>query len=281
MTQTKHIWIFWTLAILITLSSAYYQRKTGPSHPKQIEQEIWGTTYNLKFIRGYSGNDDCKVRLSIPDTSITGTLHYRFYPVMKDSSWHTSDLTREGGHLIATLPHQPPAGKLQYYVSLTKGSETASVAAQKPIKIRFTGSVPPWVLIPHILTMFIAMLFSNLSGLLALFNIQSFRTYAFWTLGLIMIGGMFLGPVVQNFAFGEFWTGFPFGKDLTDNKTLLGVVGWLVAVVGNIKKERPHLVIAASLLMLVVYLIPHSAGGSELDRTTGQITTGFIPLFFP
>ena len=32
--------LYWILAIVITLSAAYYQRKTGPTYPKQIEISV-------------------------------------------------------------------------------------------------------------------------------------------------------------------------------------------------------------------------------------------------
>jgi hypothetical protein len=50
---------------------------------------------------------------------------------------------------------------------------------------------------------------------------------------------MILGPVVQKFAFGEYWTGFPFGTDLTDNKTLIAFIGWIIALVAVFKSEKP------------------------------------------
>ena len=50
---------------------------------------------------------------------------------------------------------------------------------------------------------------------------------------LLFAGGMILGPVVQNFAFGELWTSVPFSWDLTDNKTLVAFTFWIIAVTGN------------------------------------------------
>ncbi len=50
---------------------------------------------------------------------------------------------------------------------------------------------------------------------------------------------MILGPIVQKYAFGELWTGIPFGWDLTDNKTLIAFLFWILAVIMNRKKERP------------------------------------------
>ncbi|MGA7306529.1 MAG: hypothetical protein WBW88_16750, partial [Rhodothermales bacterium] len=80
-----------------------------------------------------------------------------------------------------------------------------------------------------------------------------------------------MGPIVQNYAFGEYWTGFPFGYDLTDNKTLIMWLCWVVAAgvlrFGRIKREviQRGLVLAAAVVMVAVYLIPHSLRGSEYD----------------
>ena len=85
---------------------------------------------------------------------------------------------------------------------------------------------------------------------------------------------------MQKYAFGKFWTGFPLGFDLTDNKTLIALVVWLIALLGNLKKERPSLALGAAIVMLVVYAIPHSLFGSELDYSSGNVVTGFINRIF-
>ena len=69
---------------------------------------------------------------------------------------------------------------------------------------------------------------------------------------------------------------FPMGFDLTDNKTLIAFVFWLIAVVGNVKKDRRYLTLLAGLVMLVIFSIPHSVKGSELDPATGKIKTGMV-----
>ena len=43
------------------------------------------------------------------------------------------------------------------------------------------------------------------------------RTLVFITFGLIGVGGFLLGPAVQKMAFDAWWTGIPFGHDLTDH----------------------------------------------------------------
>ena len=80
-----------------------------------------------------------------------------------------------------------------------------------------------------------------------------------------------MAPSSRNYAFGEYWTGFPWGYDLTDNKLLIMWVVWVAAAFAL--GTRPKLkagpgrvtVGVAALVMTVVYLIPHSMRGSELD----------------
>jgi hypothetical protein len=71
---------------------------------------------------------------------------------------------------------------------------------------------------------------------------------------------------MQKFAFGAFWTGFPFGADLTDNKTMVALIGWIIALIAGRKSKSPRSwYLGAAILLLVVFLIPHSLLGSELD----------------
>lgn len=101
-----------------------------------------------------------------------------------------------------------------------------------------------------------------------------------FTFGCLLLGGMILGPVVQLYAFGDLWTGIPFGWDLTDNKTLIAFLFWIAAVIMNRRKERPVYTIIAAVLLLLIYSIPHSMFGSQLDYNTGNVTQGMIMNLF-
>ncbi|HEX7493951.1 MAG TPA: hypothetical protein VF346_07015, partial [Bacteroidales bacterium] len=97
---------------------------------------------------------------------------------------------------------------------------------------------------------------------------------------LLIAGGMILGPVVQYYAFGDLWTGVPFGWDLTDNKTLIGLLFWIAAVLMNRKSEKPIYTILAAVMLLIIFSIPHSLFGSQLNYSTGEVTQGIILNLF-
>lgn len=122
------------------------------------------------------------------------------------------------------------------------------------------------------------MFLGNVAGIMAFFKHAKFRFYGTLTVIFLFIGGMILGPIVQKYAFGEFWAGIPFAWDLTDNKTLVSFLFWGLAWIMNRKKERPVYTIVASIVMILVYSIPHSMHGSQLDPETGEIIQGWIQL---
>jgi hypothetical protein len=61
---------------------------------------------------------------------------------------------------------------------------------------------------------------------------------------------------------------------MTDNKVLFALIAFLIAWFLRKKSYGRWLAIAAALVMLAVYLIPHSMNGSELDIETGEVVTG-------
>jgi hypothetical protein len=71
---------------------------------------------------------------------------------------------------------------------------------------------------------------------------------------------------MQYYAFDTWWTGWPVGTDLTDNKTAVAFIVWIIAAIALYKAKNPRRwVLGAAIVLIVVYLIPHSVLGSELD----------------
>ncbi len=103
-----------------------------------------------------------------------------------------------------------------------------------------------------------------------------FKKYTSLTVVFLLIGGMCLGPIVQLYAFGDLWTGVPFGWDLTDNKTLIAFIFWLIALVYNRKHDKPLWSLIAAIVLMVIYTIPHSVMGSTFSYESGEVVTGAI-----
>jgi hypothetical protein len=265
--------IFWVIAVLITVGASVYQRMTGPTYPMDKEFAGSDQSYKIELPRSHGGETDCPVELELPE-EYTGEIIYRRYPGKEE--WDTIKFQRIDSLLMAFLPNQPPAGKLEYHIEIRENNNAVALQFEENIVVRFKGDVPNWALIPHIFFMFFAMLWSNATGLQAAANIKSYKRNALITVILFTIGGLILGPIVQKYAFGAYWTGWPFGEDLTDNKVLASVIVWLVALLLNRKKERPWLVIIATLFLFAIYMIPHSMRGSELDYSSGEVVTGLI-----
>lgn len=267
--------LIWVFAFALTIAAAVYQKKTGPTYPKKITFTYENLVYESMLIRS-NGPEDCKIELPGISNKVIATLYYKRYPTNDE---YTIDTMRhEQGKLIGFLPKQAPAGKLIYRIKLS--DKNAVFFESEPTIIRFKGSVKPAILIPHILFIFLAMFFSNATGIAALSRSGNLKKLSFITFAFLGLGGMFFGPLVQLQAFGELWAGFPKGMDLTDNKTLIAFIFWLIAMLANRKKENKFWIILASLITLVIFSIPHSMFGSELDYESGTIIQAFIRMPF-
>jgi len=279
---------YWILAILITLSAVFYQRLTGPTNPKRVKFELAGKEYSTKLPRSLETSVTLSEALSdyeslgkmsvmeivIPESpeNMAVIVYYRRFP--GNDTIKTTEASKSGDKYSVQLPSQPPAGKLAYFVEFNDGSQANTLGLRQNVIMRFKNPVPAYVLIPHILLMFLAMLLSTYTGVIGFAKSPKSAKYALIVIITLGIGGLILGPVVQKYAFGAYWTGWPFGEDLTDNKTLVAFLFWLTAWLINRKKSRKWLYVLAAVVMLLIYSIPHSTAGSEYNHEKGKIETG-------
>ena len=284
--RKSNSFLLWTITVIITVSAMFYQRMTGPTYPKKVAIVLDGQEYNFGLLRSNEIGTPCDINLEVEDKEVEATIFYKRFKV--DEPWQEVKMQRKSSHkkaffgegeeievLSATLPEQPSAGKVEYHIDLYKGDKKISIANDEPIVLRFKGFVPLSVLIPHVLLMIIALFVGTRSGIEAIFGGD--KTFKFVRVTLIVfgIGGLILGPIVQKYAFGELWTGWPFGGDWTDNKTLFAWLFWVIAFFVLKKKPKNRIwPIIAMLVLFAMYMIPHSMGGSELDNETGKIETG-------
>ena len=261
----------WIVAIILTLALSIYQRMTGPTYAKKVTVEQNGEQYQIKLPRSGVQHDEIVTLKGVPADYHTSLqefkqpqMHYRRY--QSADAYTTVDFSWKDESWQAALPVQPVAGKLEYYI--TVGGK--DYLADEPVVIRFRNDVPAVILIPHIILMFAAMLFAIYTFLLIVTR-KDYKRWLIITVVTLFAGGFILGPLVQHAAFGPWWAGFPYGTDLTDNKTLIAFLFFMAALATMKWKYNKWVVCLAVLMMIAVFTIPHSVYGSEYDYEKKEI----------
>lgn len=266
--------LFWALSFVITLAFAVFQRATGPTYPVKGSrvQVAGGELFAYRLPRSCTvAGADCVIKIKSAQP-LQGYLLWKRYKTADEPQ--RLDLVYNNGWLFGSLPDQPPAGKLEYR-TFVRTAEGETELTAKPLVTRFKGAVPGWILVPHIVLMFLFMLFSVRIFLTSAFGAVPVRHSVPATVAFLLLGGFVFGPITQQYAFGAAWTGFPNGRDLTDNKTLLMLLAWLPALWAALKERPARLWLnIAFAVTAAVYLVPHSMYGSELDYKKGEVVTG-------
>jgi hypothetical protein len=268
MTNSRKI-LLWVGAVILMAVVVIYQRATGPTYPKSGDVMIQGSEVKYKLLRSHEVGMNAPVQVENPDKSLIGQIKIRRFN--SNDKWSIYDMKREGKLLVSELPEQKPAGKVMYHISLGKDLKSLQELTPQPVILRYKGAVPKWILFPHIAMMILSFAFAMRVALEAAFKGDKTLNLAYWTFGFFAFGGLVLGPLVQWYAFGAYWTGWPFKGflhfgDMTDNKTLASILIWALAI-WRIRKNPNQTWWAwvATIVMVAVYLIPHSALGSEID----------------
>jgi hypothetical protein len=257
----------WIAAFVVTVLLAVFQRMTGPSYPIRGKAALpTGESFSYSLPRSNEGRDTLRIAIPAPSNAARANLEWRRYPT--DDPFQSRAMTANtDGEFETRIPPQPAAGKVEYRILIELADGLVSIPASEAVVARYRAGVPAQVLIPHILAMFLSMLVSSR----ALFEVlrpgaQQARGLVFVSMALLVVGGLMLGPLVQKFAFGAYWTGWPFGHDLTDNKTLIAFLAWLPATILAWRRAKTRLAVALGwVVMMGIFLIPHSARGSQLD----------------
>jgi len=272
----------WLCAVVATLAAFTYQDKTGPTYPLEGEFETAHGTVRFKIMRSETIGSDLAVILLEPiPEGVTGFVRYRRFTT--DEGWAVAAMepgefrssrrgrTRTEKGIGALLPSlDKRAGKYEFFVFVDDGiGEAVSITGDTPVFGRYKAAVPRLALLIHILVVFASMALA-LRTVLEAFVGGRFKRLLWWTIGSLLAGAFVLGPIVQWYAFGVLWAGFPVGYDWTDNKVLVELAFWLVAAYRNRGDRRDAApVYVAGLVTLVVYFIPHSVFGSEFNYRTG------------
>lgn len=275
--------LLWTAAIFLAIAAMIYQRSTGPTYEYKGNLEHAGESYKYELLRTHETTGGAKIEFpQLKAGNYNATLNYKRYQT-KDSFTPVEFQLDGDSRFVAQLPVQPAAGKMEYYITGAIDGKAFNIPekGEANIVLRYKDPVSDYILIPHVIMMILVIIFGIRAGLSALFDSTTMRRWVVVAFSCMTLGGMILGPLVQKSAFGEYWTGFPFGGDFTDNKMLIMWLAWALAlaIIGFKPKKNEKIsksaVLVASVVMMIVYLIPHSMGGSTLDYD--QVDKGIDP----
>lgn len=255
-------------SIFLTFFFSYYQRKTGPTYPVKIKLKLFEKEFIFKLPRSWDTDKNLKIFLPFKEKSIKADIFYKVYKKKED--WKTIEFKKGEKGLYVELEPLPAAGKYEYYLKIFYLSRALEIP-DKPITCRFKNPVPLPLLVLHIIIVFLGFFFSIFTGIYNFFY-PCKKNLVLITFILFLAGAGFLGPIVQYYAFGQFWSGFPFGKDLTDNKGLILIIFWGVTYYKTIKGRAKNWILISFLITIITFFIPHSLWGSELRN--GKIVTG-------
>jgi hypothetical protein len=260
----KRSLVLWAIALLVTLGSAVWQRLSGPTYPVRVEAVIAGQRIEGRLLRSQTIAAAVPVSLHAGD-GLTGEVRWRRWP--SEHPWQSVALQRAEDRLVGELPAQTvKAARIEYVVMISDGQGRS---VDLSTRLRFKGPVPGAVLAVHVAAMFLGMLLSLRTGLEALTRGPRLAPLVAATLVCLGGGGLLLGPVVQKYAFDAYWTGWPVGEDLTDNKLAVAVLAWGVAA-WQLRRGRRWWAVLASLITFAIFVIPHSLHGSTHDWETGR-----------
>jgi hypothetical protein len=187
----------------------------------------------------------------------------------------------EPGSYVAYLPELAKGTRIRYWITVRNVEQTVVRIPEKSndlITLKYKDAASTWVIVAHIAFMFGAfffMILALLGSIRMLRGLEGKRSTvnaARWVLILCFIGTWPLGLALNYQTFGVLWQGFPFGSDVTDNKTQAMFLFWLVCLLltwGSFTgkgEERDRLgnkafawgIVASFVLSLVLFIIPHS-----------------------
>lgn len=261
--------IYIVLSIILSAGFAFYQRITGPTYPVKGKIEFYGNSLLYRLPRSCSiGGNDCKAY--IKQANVNFYIMYKRYGI--DEKFIRLDALKNKDSVYILIPDNfPQAAKIEYDAFIEINGNVLKLNKDRVV-LRFKSKVSKYVLIPHILIMFFSLIVMIYLILKIIFE-GKYSVGVFWlNYILIFLGGFIFGPLLQKQAFGVWWSGFPLGYDVTDNKTFVSFLVWSLAALNVfLKRDAKKLIMISSFITIISYLIPHSLLGTEYDYNTNKL----------
>jgi hypothetical protein len=267
------------IALLCTLVLLGAARRLTSGKPRDVHVEDGDVVLSFRTVTEHFGPGQpyLKVRLEAP----SGSRIMLHYVTPDDPSVQKRGLVPIGNKQYSMyLPIRGIGSRVKYAFSLTRpdGSVVRVPEGEKYYVLKFKGKASGWAIAAHVVFMFGAFFFMTyaLLGAIGILRKSEGKRRAVgaarWALLFTFIGTWPLGLLLNWQTFGVLWEGYPFGRDVTDNKTQIVFVFWLVSLLlvrGSLMgrgEERDRLgpkgfawaIVASFAVSLALYLLPHS-----------------------
>jgi len=279
---------FWKigLAFLFTILLLAFTRKTTAVRSVHEMVAEHGILIEHNTVPRQVGDE-----IPVISARVEGASEVRLvYKIGKDGEYQSVEMSAKPGEenvFAASIPHHPKSTKAWYFLEAATVREGGLVKVTlperdsgqiRPVRLKFRGEVPLYIIIPHIVSIFAAIFFATLT-LFSAIELKRGKTtlkksvrLCTVTLLFLFIGFFPFGWAMNYFAFGVLWEAFPFGRDVTDNKSQIMFVFWLFTLfmvkgtlwgkgeTKNLVSGRSYstLVIVSFVATLLILAIPHS-----------------------
>jgi hypothetical protein len=278
---------FWRIlvAFIFTLLLLSFARKTTTVQSVHKTVEKSGILIDHNTVPKKVGEGDAVIPVKI-----NGAEEVRLFYRIGEGKFQGVDMNPKEGEndvFVTFIPYHKKGTQAWYYIEAQKQIGDTKLAVSlpdknspnfKPILLKFEGDVTPYIIVSHVFCNFAAIFFS----VLAIFSAVDLKRgkstlkksvlFSLLTFIFLFSGFFILGCALNYFAFGVMWEAFPFGTDVTDNKSQIVLLFWLVTlflVKGTILGKNPSknlvsektystMVIISFVVTVAMYLIPHS-----------------------
>ena len=270
------------VVVLALLASVFALLAAGCSSKEVVEEskQRWVRIKHTPITEARAGRETT-LEAEItgpPGSQITAFIFYR----IDARPFQVADMSAlEKNRYFGAIPPQSRGDVLQYYIEARTASDMVVRAPAKERAEGFTVKVkgkPNTILLAtHVIIIFIALFFYMFSGYLSVRALQHRRSLlyiprvAFLGTATFFVASIPLGMVVAYQTYGVPWTGFPVGDDLTDNKSLVILIYWIVCAVlyrGSLWRKDPshdflpmitlpYVHLAGSILTALLFALPH------------------------
>ena len=270
------------IAIAITLVLLVVARRLSTNNPEDLSSTLGGVTVTHMSVFEQVGPGRPELAIGVePIEGASAEIVYRIEGKEAGELQRAPMEPGDGGLLKGYLPDFGKGKNIQYAFEVRADSTTTVRLPEdegESLRLRYKGEVSTLVLVLHVIFMFGAFFFVVMAALCANELRKGIGTKKLtvkmvkWLILFTFIGGWPLGFILNKQRFGPMWEGFPFGYDVTDNKTQIMFVFWLMVVLlgwGSFIGRSPETdrfgdrewsvaVLIASVLSLAIFLIPHS-----------------------